>query len=56
MNTRSATPRTRNSFPEPTWPTQKLEELILATFSGRMIDREDHPGLLRLIGAKQSMS
>jgi hypothetical protein len=46
----------QDSFPEPNWPTQKLEELILATFSGRMIDCEDHPGLLRLIGAKQSMS
>ena len=46
----------QDSFPEPNWPTQKLEELILATFSGRMIDCEDHPGLLRLIGARQSMS
>lgn len=46
----------QDAFPEPTWPTQKLEELILATFAGRMIDREDHPGLLRLIGARQSTS
>jgi hypothetical protein len=43
-------------FPELNWPTQKLEALVFATFSGRMIDREDHPGLLRLIGAKQSTS
>lgn len=48
--------RDRSPFPEPNWPTQKLEQLIKATFSGRMIDREDHPGLLRLIGAKQSPS
>src|SRR5262249_10821534 len=45
-----------DTFPEPNWPKQKLEELIFATFSGRMIDREDHPGLLRLRGAKQSLS
>ena len=25
-------------------------------FAGRMIDSEDHPGLLRLIGAKQTVS
>jgi hypothetical protein len=46
----------REAFPEPNWPTQNLEELIEASFAGRMIDRGDHPGLLRLIGAKQSMS
>lgn len=44
-------------FPEPRWPTQTLAELITVTFAdGRMIDREDHPGLLRLLGAKQSLS
>jgi hypothetical protein len=48
--------RDQNSFPKPNWPTQTLDELILVTFTGRMIDREDHPGLLRLIGAKQSIS
>jgi hypothetical protein len=42
-----------DAFPEPGWPTQTLDELIEKTFAGRMIDREDHPGLLRLIGAKQ---
>jgi hypothetical protein len=46
----------KTAFPEPKWPTQKLEELIFVTYTGRMIDREDHPGLLRLIGAKQSTS
>ena len=45
-----------DAFPQPKWPTQSLDELIATTFNGRMIDREDHPALLRLIGAKQSMS
>ena len=45
-----------DAFPEPRWPTQTLDELILISFTGRMIDRDDHPGLLRLIGAKQSLS
>jgi hypothetical protein len=46
----------QDAFPEPNWPTQKLEALFLSTFSGRRIDRDDHPGLLRLIGARQSTS
>jgi hypothetical protein len=45
-----------DAFPEPKWPAQSLDELITITFTGRMIDREDHPALLRLIGAKQSVS
>jgi hypothetical protein len=45
-----------DAFPEPNWPTPSLDELILVTFGGRMITSEDHPGLLRLIGAKQSTS
>jgi hypothetical protein len=45
-----------DAFPEPTWPTQQLGRLIVVTFCGRMIDAPNHPGLLRLIGAKQSMS
>jgi hypothetical protein len=48
--------RDHDAFPEPKWPTQSLADLIEKTFVGRMIDREDHPALLRLIGAKQSMS
>jgi hypothetical protein len=49
--------RDKDAFPEPKWPTQTLEELITATFSpDRMIDHEQHPALLRLIGAKQSIS
>jgi hypothetical protein len=46
----------QDAFPEPKWPKQSLEDLILTTFAGRMIDREDHPALLRLIGAKQALS
>jgi hypothetical protein len=45
--------RDQDAFPEPNWPTQSLNDLIGMTFAGRMIDCEDHPGLLRLIGAKQ---
>jgi hypothetical protein len=46
----------RDAFPLPKWPKQSLDEMIYRTFTGRMIDTEDHPGLLRLIGAKQSVS
>jgi hypothetical protein len=46
-----------DAFPKPKWPGQSLEDLITLTFgSGRTIDREDHPALLRLIGIKQSVS
>jgi hypothetical protein len=45
----------QNAFSAPTWPTQTLAALILTSFAGRQIDREDHPGLLRLIGARQSL-
>jgi hypothetical protein len=48
--------RDHDAFPEPKWPAQSLDDLIEKTFVGRMIDCEDHPALLRLIGAKQSMS
>ena len=43
----------QDAFPKPEWPKQSLDELIERTFAGRMIDREDHPALLRLIGARQ---
>jgi hypothetical protein len=45
-----------DAFPAPKWPTQSLTELISVTFAGCMIDREDHPGLLRLLGARQVTS
>jgi hypothetical protein len=46
--------RDQDAFPEPNWPAQSLNDLISVTFAGRIIEREDHPGLLRLIGAKQT--
>jgi hypothetical protein len=45
-----------DTFPEPKWPTQSLDDLIKVTFGGYMINSEDHPGLLRLRGAKQSVA
>jgi hypothetical protein len=45
-----------DAFPEPRWPTQNLLGLVEVAFAGRMIDCEDHPALLRLIGARQSAS
>jgi len=48
--------RDADAFPAPKWPTQSLEEIIGRTFEGRRIETADHPGLLRLIGAKQSVS
>jgi len=48
--------RDPEAFPAPQWPKQPLTDLIGVTFAGRTIDREDHPGLLRLIGAKQPIS
>ena len=46
----------QDAFPAPNWPKKSLEELVTVTFSGRMIDSHDHPALLRLIGAKQSLT
>jgi hypothetical protein len=37
---------------EPKWPPQTLNEILATAFDGRMIGEEDHPGLLRLLGAK----
>jgi hypothetical protein len=48
--------RNQEAFPDPRWPRQSLAELIGKTFHERMIDRADHPALLRLIGDKQSLS
>ena len=47
--------RDQDAFPDPKWPTQSLDELIVMTFAGRMIEPRDHPALLRLIGAKQNL-
>jgi len=48
--------RDQDAFPQPKWPTQSLTELVGITFAGRVIETENHPGLLRLIGARQSTS
>jgi hypothetical protein len=49
-------PKDPNAVPLPKWPTQSLSELIDNAFQGCQIDREDHPALLRLILARQSLS
>jgi hypothetical protein len=48
--------RDSDAFPKPRWPNQSLGELIGITFVGRTIDHKDHPALLRLVGAKQSLA
>jgi hypothetical protein len=45
----------QDSLPEPRWPTRSLDDLIAATFNNRMITSSVHPGLLRLIGARQAL-
>jgi hypothetical protein len=45
-----------DAFPVPNWPTRSLEELLAVTFLASMIETDEHPALLRLIGAKQSVS
>ncbi|UGA46129.1 hypothetical protein HU230_0008870 [Bradyrhizobium quebecense] len=45
-----------DAFPEPNWPTRSLEELLAVTFHDCQIEADNHPALLRLIGAKQSIS
>jgi len=49
--------RSPDAFADPKWPKkQTLDDLIGITFFGRIIDTDDHPGLLRLLGDKQAMS
>ena len=43
-------------FAAPKWPTEELDTLIERTFKGCMIQTDDHPGLLRLLGAKPRVS
>jgi hypothetical protein len=45
-----------DAFPEVKWPPASLEQLIELSFHGALIETDDHPGLRRVIGAKQSMS
>jgi len=48
--------RHKDAFSEPTWLKQPLAELIGAAFApDRIIKSEEHPGLMRLIGAKQQL-
>ena len=44
------------AFPDPKWPTHTIEELLKTTFGEASIDHDRHPGLLRLIGAKQDLT
>ena len=48
--------RDPDAFPEPKWPSRTLEELIEVTFRSVTIETDDHPALLRLIGARQNLS
>jgi hypothetical protein len=45
-----------DAFRDPGWPKQSLGELIARVFAGCMIEAEDHPALLRKVGARQSLS
>jgi hypothetical protein len=47
--------RDTGAFPEPQWPTPSLTQLLEVTFANHTIDDESHPGLLRLIGARQEL-
>ena len=46
----------QGAFPEPKWPSRSLDELLEVTFKDANIDHDRHPGLLRLIGAKQDLT
>ena len=48
--------RDQDAFPEPKWPSRSLDELLEVTFKDANIDHDRHPGLLRLIGAKQDLT
>ena len=46
----------QDAFSEPKWPTRSLDELMEVTFKDASIVHDRHPGLLRLIGAKQDLT
>ena len=46
----------QGAFPGPKWPSRSLDELLEVTFRDANIDHDHHPGLLRLIGAKQDLT
>jgi hypothetical protein len=54
-NYKITTAKDLGAFPEPKWPSQSLTTLLERTFAGRIITNEDHPALLRLIGARQKL-
>jgi hypothetical protein len=47
--------QSQKAFPPPEWPSRTLEELIEVTFRNANIDTDNHPALLRLIGAKPDL-
>jgi hypothetical protein len=46
----------KKPFPDPQWPKETLDELIEATFAGRMILSETDPAWVRLVGWAQTLS
>jgi hypothetical protein len=46
----------QDAFPPSKWSTRSLDELLEVTFRECNIDHDRHPGLLRLIGAKQDLT
>jgi hypothetical protein len=44
------------AFPAPKWPSRSCDELLEITFKDSCIDHDRHPGLLRLIGARQDLT
>ena len=47
--------RDQDAFPDPKWPSRTLDELLEVTFRNANIDTDNHPALLRLIGAKPDL-
>jgi len=45
----------QDAFPDPNWPSRTLDELLEVTFRNANIDTDNHPALLRLIGAKPDL-
>ena len=47
--------RDQDAFPPPNWTSHTLDELLEVTFRNANIDTDNHPALLRLIGAKPDL-
>ena len=45
-----------DAFPAPKWSPRTVHEYLEVTFRGASITTSSHPGLLRLIGAKQDLT